>query len=278
MPETSAKIVVGRTETGEDLVLDLGAAWHTALQGQTRSGKSVLTYNILAKLAALPYVAIVGCDPTGILLHPFATAPLSHLRALGTADMGAHKKVLAGLLVEMDRRIELLRSQDLDKLEEFTPELPLLVVVLEEFPGIMGAATGDDAVTGAKAGDRLAPFIQVAVGRLVREAAKVGIRVILLAQRMSSQAVDTDARSQFGCRISLRLDNSDAVKMLHSEVTPELLAQWPTFSPGVGVYELPGVRQRFRADYIDYGTYIERVRRYYPIDTGGVPQPDGDES
>jgi DNA segregation ATPase FtsK/SpoIIIE-like protein len=273
-----ANVVVGRTETGHDLVLDFAAAWHTAIQGQTRSGKSVLTYNILSKLAAMPSVTVVGCDPTGILLHPFEEAPMPHLRALGTGDMSAHKKVLAALLVEMDRRIELLRSQDLDKLEEFTPELPLLVVVLEEFPGIMGAATGDDAVTGAKAAERLAPFIQVAVGRLVRESAKVGIRVILLAQRMSSQAVDTDARSQFGCRISLRLDNADAVKMLHDSVTPDLLAQWPTFAPGVGVYELPGQRQKFRADRIDYPTYIKCVRQHQQADTGHLPERNGPQS
>lgn len=259
---SEAKVLLGRTESGNNLVIDFAAAWHTAIQGQTRSGKSVLSYVALSQLAAMPHVVLAGCDPTGILLNPWKHAPHPEWRALGAADMAEHKNVLNRLIAEMDRRIGLLLESNRDKLEDFTPEMPLIVCVLEEFPGIMGAARGADAASGAKAADRIEPAISVAVGRLVREAAKVGIRVILLAQRMSSQAVDTDSRSQFGCRISMRLDNADAVKMLHDSVEPDLLAQFSKFPPGVGLYELPGVRERFRADVIDYAGYVDRVTRY----------------
>lgn len=256
---SNAPVLIGRTESGTDLVLDFGAAWHTAIQGQTRSGKSVLSYVALSQLAMKSHVVVAGLDPTGILLSPFNHFPRPEWRALKTNDMPAHREVLTRLIEEMDRRIELVLDAGMDKLEDFTEEMPLIVVVLEEFPGIMAAARSVDAATGAKAADRLEPAIGLAVGRLVREAAKVGFRVVLLAQRMSSQAVDTDSRSQFGCRISMRLDNADAVKMLHDSVEPDLLAQFPTFRPGMGLYELPGVRERFKADVMDYAGYKARV-------------------
>lgn len=266
---SKASVRIGRTESGGDFYLDFGSAWHTAIQGQTRSGKSVLSYVALSQLAQMQHVVVTGCDPTGILLNPFRDYPHPEWRALGAGNMAEHRDVLQRLIEEMDRRINILLERRQDKIEDFTPDMPLIVCVLEEFPGIMGAAKGADAASGAKAGDRIEPAISVAVGRLVREAAKVGIRVILLAQRMSSQAVDTDSRSQFGCRISMRLDNADAVKMLHDSVDETLMAQFPRFAPGIGLYELPGVRERFRADVIDYNTYFDRVARSQPLH--GVP-------
>jgi len=262
--ERASKVLLGRTEVGADFFLDFSAAWHTAIQGQSRSGKSVLTYVALSQLAAMRNVIIAGCDPTGILLNPFAWAPRSDLRALGAGDLNAHIDVLAALLSLMQARIDALLAKDLDKIETFTEETPLVVVVMEEYPGLLSAASSHDKATGARAADAVAPRIASAVGRLARESAKVGFRLVLLAQRFSSQAVDTDTRSQFGARISLRLDNADAVRMLHDSVSQELLQQFPDFLPGVAYAELPGSKSLFRTDVIDYSEYVRRVRHFHP--------------
>ncbi|MBG6190101.1 S-DNA-T family DNA segregation ATPase FtsK/SpoIIIE [Arthrobacter sp. CAN_A212] len=262
---TDLSVVVGRTETGRNLSIDFGAAWHTAIQGQTRSGKSVLTYVCLSQLSRSARVVIAGCDPTGILLNPFSGASHKTWRSLGNSDMAAHRTALHRIVDEMDLRIARLREQNLDKMIAFTPSLPLVVVVMEEYPGLLASARAWDLLHGLKPGERVEPAISHAVGRLVRESAKAGMRVLLLAQRMSAQSVDTESRSQFGCRISLRLDNSDAVKMLHDNLPANLLDQFSTFDPGVGVIDAPGIpRERFRTDMLEYADYVVRVHRHYP--------------
>jgi len=98
------------------------------------------------------------------------------------------------------------------------------------------------------------------VGRLFKESAKVGGRVMILAQRMSSNAVDTDDRSNFGLRATLRVDNSDAVKMLHDGADKSLVDEIRQFPAGMGLIESPGrPLMRFRADYTTYKQYLTRV-------------------
>lgn len=259
-------LVVGRTQQGHDLVVDLSDAWHIAVQGQTRSGKSVWTYLLLSQVAAMRNALVAGIDPTGILFAPLEGAPGADFRASrGRAEeLEEYVHVLTRLVDLMDTRIDDLLAQGLDKMEEFTPENPLVIVVLEEYPGIIRALKAQDQTSGAKVADRLAPKVEALIGRLVSESAKVGIRVLAIAQRMSAQVMDTDTRSQMGTRISLRLDNADAIGMLHDNVDDDLKAQWPIFAPGVGVADIAGTRNQFRADLIDYQQYRKAWLERYP--------------
>src|SRR5699024_12543066 len=65
---------------------------HTVVAGATRSGKSVFSYVVLSQLARLPFVQVVGVDPSGLLLAPFVDAGAEHL-ALGTAVDKLHAAV-----------------------------------------------------------------------------------------------------------------------------------------------------------------------------------------
>jgi DNA segregation ATPase FtsK/SpoIIIE-like protein len=172
--------------------------------------------------------------------------------------------VLTSIVEEMDRRTFLLATDGKDKLDtgDFCCALPVLVVILEEWPGIMRAAAAEDSAKGRTAvKDRVSPRIEAAVGRLVAEGAKTGIRVVLLAQRFSSKALDTDSRSNFGVRQTLRVDNADAVGMLHDNAT-EWAPILSVSAPGQGLIERPGLGQRrYRADYTSYETYLERVKQ-----------------
>ncbi|MGL5862214.1 MAG: hypothetical protein ACRCY9_13260, partial [Phycicoccus sp.] len=67
-------VVVGRWDDGTDLAVDVvGDAWHLAIQGATRSGKSALCYTLLGAYAARPDVLVCGLDPSGVLLSPWRT-------------------------------------------------------------------------------------------------------------------------------------------------------------------------------------------------------------
>ena len=172
---------LGITELGTGFNIDFNDAWHYAIQGMTRSGKSVLVYSLLAPLAACDNVRICGVDPTGILLKPWQEHPGSKYRHLGGKDLQHAADVLASLCDEMDRRIQDMLAAYQDKIEVFTPDLPLLVVVLEEYPGLLALAESYDTAAGLKPAERVQNRIKRSVKRLVQEGAKAGIRLVLIA-------------------------------------------------------------------------------------------------
>jgi len=263
-------IRIGRDEHGEDVYIDLRDSWHVGIQGMSRSGKSCLAYAILTLAAMMLEVVVCGCDPTGILFAPWAAAPGQLLRASGTRETLAVRAAVSAIVDEMERRIAMLPELDLDKFSEFTPTLPILLVILEEYPGLLSALEADDEAEGRKPVERIAPKIKRDVRRLVQEGAKVGIRLVILAQRAEASIVGGAERSNIGLKVTLRVDNGDAVRMFHPSASPELIEMMGSAKPGQGVVDLPGEGlRRMKVDYIDYSTYLARVRAAYPPE-GGV--------
>lgn len=259
----SIPITVGRTQHGRDVVIDLvGDAAHIIYQGKTRSGKSQATYNFLAQCAAHPCVRVVGSDPTTVLLAPFSKREHGEKYIhLGTDDQEKTVDVLRWVKAESDRRIERMWDRRIDKYDTFTPALPLIVVVLEEFPGIVEAAQDEDAMLGRKPADRVAPRVQGLVRQIAAQSAKAGIRLLLLAQRAEASIVGGNARANFAVKMSLRLDEPESLRMLHPTATPEDCAQAENFPPGVGYFEQPGRRREIiRTDLVgEYAVYANAV-------------------
>lgn len=251
-------VPVGRLESGEDLVLDLAAPWHTAIQGMSRSGKSVLLYGILGRIAARPDVVVGGLDPTGVLLGPWSDHPHPELRAVGARDLNVHMQAISALCSAMDDRIDALLAAGLDKSSE---DIPLLLVVCEEYPSTLALCAADDAAAGRRPGERLLPMLAAGILRLVQEGAKARVRVLLLCQRMDASVVGGATRSNLGTRLTMRVDNGDAVRMLHPMATLEEVEMMTRMKPGVGVVERPGENLTvFKADFVEYGSYVDAVR------------------
>lgn len=280
-PESLAHNVTGRRSDGENLSFDfVGDSWHTAIQGQTRSGKSVAMYAILGALAPLSQqnrVIVAGVDPTGILLAPWTHHPGQQYRALGLADKDAILVALDNAVAEMDSRIQQMMQQGVDKITP-SQEFPALIMVMEEYPGLVAALETDDK--SLKPADRRLPRVKNAVQRLIQEGAKAGIRVILMAQRMDASIVGGSERANLGTRITLRVDNADAVRMLHPDATPEIVEQIHAFPAGYGYLERPAeppVIVRF--DYCDYSDYRARILAFggggttddFHLATGNIP-------
>jgi S-DNA-T family DNA segregation ATPase FtsK/SpoIIIE len=245
LPRPNRTVLLGRTENGDDVEQDWHTTAHSVIQGVTRSGKSVLTYGILAQLAGQPDVIIAGCDPTALLLRPFADTRHAEWQTSG-GDFTAHQDVLERLCDEMDRRITQL-PDDRDTIA-ITEQDPLLVVVLEEYAGFLGQAK---LVTDDK-GKR----IEALVSRLLAEGAKCGIRCLVLLQRAEAAVMSAFMRSQCSLRISFRVDNRASVELLHEGTDPQLAAAHTTSPAGVAFITRPGQQiQRIRAPYL--GGYPE---------------------
>lgn len=261
-PITTAtrRLVLGRTEDGHIITHALAEAAHVLVQGQNGSGKSRFTYGLLSQCAHAPDVLVTGSDITGLLLGaPWDGTRHRQYQAAGTADLEHHAATLEGLVAEMDRRLSGM-PRGIDKLEP-APHLPLVLVVLEEFPGLLRAA---GAAPKPGRGERsLLDRIKAAALRLLSEGRKVAFRVLMLAQRAEAEATGGGyAREQFALVISFRVP-ADSLVMGHGDDARTLGAAHRTAGPGIAVLSAPGRELcRMRAPW--FGEYAEYVGAVSP--------------
>jgi hypothetical protein len=253
---TCTRVIIGRCDDGTEAVLDLSEASHMAIQGMTRTGKSGLCYTIFGQLVESDSVRVTGIDPNRVLLEPLAEATDSDDFVLG-ADPVAALQLLTESCRVMDERARLLTQWGIPQHEEFSREFRVRIVLLEEYAGLLRQAAAHDE--GAKSADKIAPKIKQRVGRLVSEGAKAGIRVVLITQRMDASIVDGDSRGQFGTRITMGVDNGDAVRMLHPQADPETVEKVVAFPIGRCLLWQHRVEKFMQADFTPYDQYRERL-------------------
>lgn len=255
----NARVSIGQSLDRGPISIDLVSEAHCLITGQTRSGKSVFTYSVLSQLAMMPHVRVVGVDFSGILLRPFAQRIPDPQVVNGGDNVEAAVGVLAWLKGEMDRRNQLLSKGYLDKWNEFSPSFPLIVCVLEEYPGTVARLKAADA--GKKPADRLLPRWQALVASLMAEGAKAGIRLILIAQRPDAEVVGGAARENMPVRVAFKQSSGEAYRMMYPDIESPEIERVKVQPPGVGLFESPRLSRRiFKGPYIEYSDYVRHVR------------------
>lgn len=265
-------VLVAHAENGQGIWLDWTTVPHAIVQGATRSGKSVWCYSVLAQLARRPEVLIAGSDPSGLLLgRPFEGTVHREWQATGSGNVTEHLELLRRLVAEMDRRITELPARS-DTLTTFSAQSPLLVVVLEEFPGLLRLASTLPTPRGeAKLGDQL----RAGFGRLVSEGHKVGLRLVVISQRADATLLGGFERGQLGLRVSFRVTDPEALVMLHPEGR-DYFRQHTHAPPGIALFETPGTPlTRVRGPRMasttenDYAAYWDEIQtataRLHPV-------------
>lgn len=226
--------VVGRFGKGEDLLLGPGRG-HIAVQGNTEGGKTYLLRMVVWFWLSWGY-EVSGSDLSSDLLGDLEGA----LVAVGAQDPAGHVRVIEELVSLMDGLLTARR----DGQQVFPPRL----VVIEELPGLLARAAAFDNVHGVKGVARLAPRLELALGRLAAESRKVGFTLLVAAQRWDAALLSGQVRNNFAVRLSMRGDRA-SVAMLHSDVDQDVAREQSTLPPGWGLVEMPGLpATRFRAD------------------------------
>lgn len=252
--------LLGYDDEAVELRIDLGV-WHTLLVGTTGSGKSAALYYPLASLAGQSDFVVVGVDPSGILLSPWAEVDsLPAWFALGTGNLPHAASVLERAVTLMDRRIAWLASHGQDKMSA-DDGFPTVIVVLEEFHALLAATEVADL--GARPADRLRPRVLAAVGRLLRESRKVNMVVTCAIQRLDAVLIGGGDRTQYARRISFRADSTDSARMVMESATADDFEQMMSALPGQGFISEPGsYLRRFRTVNFSYSRYLDHVRGY----------------
>lgn len=224
---------------------------HTLIAGATGSGKSSATYEIIRNAAGMPSVCVCGVDPTGILLGPLGA---HRWISVGSSkeQLLAATAALSAVESELDRRLAALTEVGIDLIpfSWLGPDLPLVVVVLEEWAALQLQLARTERLEAERI-----------VARIGMEGRKVRINLLISVQRPEAKLLE-GVRSQLTQIMCMAQTDAMSIKMA-SEVIFEdksLVSMILGARPGQGVLVGAGIAPTpFKARLLDYAGYREAV-------------------
>lgn len=240
-------------ENGLPVVWEPTDVGHVVISGITRTGKSKGSQSLIVG-TLLPWVQYTGVDPSAGLLKPlkfFSERPQDFV-------LGSDPDWVDSAVALLERCVEVMRERIsslgwAEKINDFSTETPVIVVILEEYANFLTALEGH-----GKDGKKLKARVVSLVGTLLREGAKVGVVVFTILQR--AEAAVLHDRSQYSVRISYRQDNRDSIAMLFDQPEPDEISRIVALSPGRGVLSDNGQALRwFQTPNPAYADYVRTV-------------------
>lgn len=197
-------MILGRTVTGEPIVIDVSKMPHMIIAGTTGSGKSVC---INAFVNTILYqkdptdVRLIMVDPKVVELTIYNGIP--HLLTPVITDAKRAIKALEWLVSEMERRYSMmarygvrnvigLNEKILSGELKGVEKVPYIVLIMDEFADIM-------AVVGKE--------MDTAISRIAAKARAAGIHMILATQRPSSDVILGTLKSNLPGRIAFAVSS-----------------------------------------------------------------------
>ncbi len=227
-------IVLGKTISNENFVVDLAKMPHLLMAGATGQGKSVGLNAILVSLLYKKHPAeikFVLVDPKKVELTLFNKIERHFLAKLpneGDAiitDVQKVVKTLTSLCIEMDNRYELLKIAGCRNIKEYNgkfvarrlnPEnghkyMPYIVLVVDEFADLIMTAGRE---------------VETPIARLAQLARAIGIHLIIATQRPSVNIITGTIKANFPARIAFRVTSKiDSRTILDSGGADQLIGR-----------------------------------------------------
>ena len=211
--EMELPIVLGKTISNENFVVDLAKMPHLLMAGATGQGKSVGLNAILVSLLYKKHPAeikFVLVDPKKVELTLFNKIERHFLAKLPNeadaiiTDVQKVVRTLQSLCIEMDNRYELLKTAGCRNIKEYNgkfvarrlnPEnghrfLPYIVLVVDEFADLIMTAGRE---------------VETPIARLAQLARAIGIHLIIATQRPSVNIITGTIKANFPARIAFRV-------------------------------------------------------------------------
>lgn len=224
----SLPLMLGKSITGDRIIMDLADAPHLLVAGATGQGKSVCV-NLMIQSMLLRFspddLKLVLVDPKFVEFTIYAHLP--HLLTPVINDVQKVGLVLRWAASEMNRRCRLLALVNTRNLREFNQRkrtadepkvdqdgepipdrLPYIVIIIDELADIMAYAKKE-----------VEPAIQV----LAQKARAAGIHLILSTQRPDKDIVTGIIKANFPVRIALTVTNSTNSRIILDESGAESL-------------------------------------------------------
>lgn len=242
---------LGRDISGDSVVAELNKMPHLLIAGATGSGKSVCVNGIITTILmrAKPHeVKMMMIDPKKVELNVYNGIP--HLLAPVVTDPKKASRALKKVVSEMERRYELfsdtgtrniegyneyIRKYNLTiEEEEKQPNLPYIVVLVDELADLMMVASSD---------------VEEAITRLAQMARAAGIHLIIATQRPSVDVITGVIKANIPSRIAFSVSSQiDSRTILDSGGAEKLLGRGDMLFMPVGSSKPTRVQGAFLSD------------------------------
>lgn len=213
-------MILGKTITGEPIVIDVCKMPHMIIAGTTGSGKSVCINSLINSIIyqkGPKDVRLMMVDPKVVELTIYNGIP--HLLTPVITDPKRAIKALDWLVAEMERRYAMLAKytvRNIDGLNEKiasgtlpgVEKLPYIVMVMDEFADIM-VQVGKE--------------MDAAIGRIAAKARAAGIHLILATQRPSADVITGTLKSNLPARIAFAVSSGLNSRVILDEMGAENL-------------------------------------------------------
>ena len=213
-------MVLGRTITGEPILIDVAKMPHMIIAGTTGSGKSVCINSLINTIIyqkSPKEVRLIMVDPKVVELTVYDGIP--HLLTPVITEAKRAIKALDWLVMEMERRYAMLARYGVrnvaglnEKIDEGkvtgVEKVPYILLIMDEFADIM-------AVVGKE--------MDIAIGRIAAKARAAGIHMILATQRPSNDVITGTLKSNLPGRIAFAVSSGINSRVILDETGAENL-------------------------------------------------------
>ena len=190
---------LGRDVSGKPLYADLARMPHLLVAGATGTGKTIFLNSLILSLLyrnSPQTLNLILVDPKRVEFPIYNDLP--HLKTNVIFDGQRVVNLLKWLIVEMERRFDILASQncrDIASLNQFLRKekkelMPYIVLIVDELADLM-AARGKEMEAG--------------IVRLAQLARAVGIHLVLATQRPSVEVITGLIKANITSRISFQV-------------------------------------------------------------------------
>ena len=207
-PDAKLMIGLGRDITGQAVLAELNKMPHLLVAGSTGSGKSVCINGIIVSIImrAKPHeVKMMMIDPKMVELNVYNGIP--HLLAPVVTDPRKASQALKKVVSEMERRYDLFSHTGTRNIEGYNdhirkwneeneekhPQLPYIVVIVDELADLMMVASND---------------VEDSITRLAQMARAAGIHLIIATQRPSVDVITGVIKANIPSRIAFAVSSS----------------------------------------------------------------------
>jgi S-DNA-T family DNA segregation ATPase FtsK/SpoIIIE len=259
---SALNIALGRTIAGDVYCAPLDRMPHVLVAGATGAGKSVCINAVITSIvyrAGPDKVRFVMIDPKMLELSSYVGLP--HLIPPVVSRPKEVVKILKWAVSEMEGRYRMLAHVGVRSIvdynrrqeEEGAPELPYLVVIVDELADLMLSNVRGE--------------IEEGVARLAQMARAVGIHLVLATQRPSVDVITGVIKANFPSRIAFQVPTrTDSRTILDGIGAERLLGRGDMLYLGVGMSEPVRIHGSFISTE-ETSAIVEWLRSRAPYET-----------
>ncbi|MFD3431233.1 FtsK/SpoIIIE domain-containing protein [Nocardia fluminea] len=187
------------SEHAELVTINLAKGAHFAIQGASRSGKSITINTLLAWASLMRDVRVVIIDPNTAAVAPWWRTAY---RVCNSTDAEKATELLEEIIDELRAREDLFWEGETDRISEFSEDVPLYLIVIDEVAEY----------------SKHEPF-QAALKKAGAQLAKYGGRVVPAGQKLAGTEISTSTRANLFDRICHRVEDVETMRHLFPKAT-----------------------------------------------------------